>query len=57
MKEFLTEAQIKQMRDRVQAVVDRLAEIKIKQDKVRERTKLKSNHSLSKELGSNTGHK
>lgn len=57
MKEFLTEAQIKQMRDRVQAVVDRLAEIKIKQDKVRERTKLKSNHSLREELGSNTGHK
>ena len=57
MKEFLTEAQIKQMRDRVQAVVDRLAEIKIKQDKVRERTKLKSNHSLPEELGSNPEHK
>jgi hypothetical protein len=56
MKEFLTEAQIKQMRDRVQAVVDRLAEIKIKQDKVRERTKLKSNNSLREELGSNPGH-
>ena len=56
MKEFLTEAQIKQMRDRVQAVVDRLAEIKIKQDKVRERTKLKSNNRLREELGSNPGH-
>lgn len=57
MKEFLTEAQIQQMRDRVQQVVDRLAEIKHKQEKIRERIKSKSNHSLPEELGSNPEHK
>ena len=53
MNEFLTEAQLQQMRDRVQAVQDRLKAIKLKQEEARERTKLKGNHSLPEELGSN----
>lgn len=57
MKEFLTEAQIQQMRDRVLAVEERLKTIKLKQQLLRERIKSKSNHSLPEELGSNPEHK
>lgn len=57
MKEFLTETQVKQMRDRVLAVEERLNTIKLKQEQLRERIKSKSNHSLPEELGSNPEHK
>jgi len=53
MKEFLTESQIRQMRDRVKAVEDRLQDIKLKQEQLRGRIKLKGNDGLPKELGSN----
>ena len=57
MNEFLSEAQLQQIRDRVQAVQDRLKAIKLKQEEARERTKLKSHNSFPEELGSNPGDK